>query len=243
MTDSFSCIIVDDEALAIEMLREQLTHLYKNINICAACTDWADALHEIRTVSFDLIFMDISMPGKNGIDLLKLLPGLESEIIFITAHDQYALDAFGFSTSGYLLKPVSDKDLSLAINRALTRIQGKRATRQSNNVSNTTEKIGIPGKYGIDYININDIIYLESINKCTRIVTATKEYNSFSPLIKFRTVTDNHLFLQVHRSFIVNLNYILRYETSGLIIMSNKQEIPLARTFKNDFLDRFSNNF
>ncbi len=242
MTDNFSCIIVDDEPLAIELLTEQLSQLYKNIHIGASCTDWEEALNEIRTNNFDLLFMDISMPGKNGIDLLKLLPGIEGEIIFITAHEQYAIDAFSFATSGYLLKPVSDADLSHAINRALSRIQHKKAARV-HNAAVASEKIGIPGKSGIDYVSVNDIVYLESANKCTKIITAAKEYTSFSPLLKFKILTDTHSFLQVHRSYIVNLDCILRYESAGVIIMSNKQHIPLARSFRNDFLERFNTNF
>ena len=241
MTDLFSCIIVDDEPMAIELLMEQLSHLYKNIRITATCTGWEDALYQIRENSVDLLFLDISMPGKNGIDILKLLPPIDSEIIFITAHEQYALEAFNFSASGYLLKPVSDIDLSRVIDRALIRVRNKRSAHDNSNTNEN--KIGIPNRNGIDYINTSDIIYLESVNKCTRIVTIAKEYMSFSPLTKFMTLTSNYAFLQVHRSYIVNVNNISRYEASGLIIMSNKQQIPITRTFKNDLLSRLNNHF
>jgi len=243
MTDNFSCIIVDDEPMAIELLTEQLGHLYKNMQVLACCTNWEDALYQVRTQKFDLLFMDINIPGKTGIDILKLLPPIDGEIIFITAYDHYAVDAFRFAATGYLLKPVSDTDLAQVVNVALGRVLNKRAARNHGSGAGKNEKIGVPNNNGVDYLNIGDILYLESVNKCTKIVTATKEYTSISPLLKFKSLTDTHDFLQVHRSFIVNLNNILRYESSGLIIMSNKRDIPLARSFKNDFLLRFNNNF
>jgi len=244
MTEKFSCIIVDDEPLAIELLTEQLTHMYKNISIVRTCNDWESALHEIRTRSFDLLFLDVSMPGKTSIDFLKLLPPIHGEIIFITAHEQYAVEAFKLHAAGYLLKPVTDADLAQTVNVAIGRIRLRNAALNNTTPSpHKNDKIGIPNRNGVDYVNVSDILYLESVNKCTRIVTATKDYTSLSPLLKFNTLTDTHDFMQVHRSFIVNLNCILRYESSGLIIMSNKRDIPLARTFKNDFLLRFSNNF
>jgi two-component system, LytTR family, response regulator len=244
MTEHFSCIIVDDEPMAIELLTEQLGHLYKNMQIVACCANWEDALTQIRAQKFDLLFMDISIPGKTGIDILKLVPPVAAEIIFITAHEQYAVEAFRFSATGYLLKPVSDAELAQVVNVAIDRIINKRAAQGASNIAVAkSDKIGIPNKNGIDYLNTNDILYLESVNKCTKIVTTSKEYMSLSPLLKFHTLTETHNFLQVHRSFIVNLNCILRYESSGLIIMSNKSDIPLARSFKSDFLLRFNNNF
>jgi two-component system, LytTR family, response regulator len=243
MVDVFSCIIVDDEPHAIELLSEQLFHLYKNIRVAATCGDWESALDILRSQRFDIIFMDISLPGKNAIDLLTLLPTVDSEIIFVTAHEEYALDAFHFTTSGYLLKPVTDADLLHAINKAVERVQLKRLAKSQGPAATTSnDRIGVPNKYGIDYVNINDIIYLESINKCTKIVTATKEYISSTYFGKYKTLIDAHPFFQVHRSYIVNLNRILRYELSGIIIMSNKHEIPVARSIRTEFLERFGNN-
>ncbi|MES2704775.1 MAG: LytTR family DNA-binding domain-containing protein [Bacteroidota bacterium] len=241
MTNNYSCIIVDDEQDAIELLTSRLAYLYKNITVTATYSFWGDALEALRAQPCDLLFMDISMPGKNGIDLLKLLPSLDSEIIFVTAHDNYALDAFSFSASGYILKPIDDAQLSLAINKATARIDNKRLARQTSPApASISDKIGIPNKHGIDYVKVSDILYLESTNKCTKIVTGKTEYISSNYLGKFKPLVEPHSFFQVHRSYIVNLNSILRYETSGLLIMSNKQEIPVARSIKSEFLERFN---
>ncbi len=244
MTNNFTCIIVDDEHDAIELLADRLAHLFKNITILATYTKWEEALDALRRQNCDLLFMDISMPEKNAIELLKLLPGLDSEIIFVTAHEDYALDAFAFNVSGYILKPLSDTDLSSAINKAIQRVVTKRlakpATAQANMLN---EKIGITNKQGIDYINVQDILYLESVNKCTKIVTDKGSYTSSANIGNYKNLTTRFPFFQVHRAYIINLNCILRYESSGLVIMSNKKEIPISRNVKTEFLKFFNNSF
>ena len=240
MNENISCMIVDDEPLAIALLKEQLSHMFRDIHIVATCTHWEDALDTLRQAKPDILFMDISMPGKTGLELMRLLPSVDSELIFITGHDEYALEAFRLSACGYLLKPVLDSDLSITVSRAIGRVQLKRLARTTGTATpHLSNKIGIPGKHSIDYVNVQDIIYLESVNKCTKIVTVQKEHISLSALIKFRILTDHYHFLQVHRSYIINLDRISRYETSGLVTMTNKQDIPVARSFRNDLLKQF----
>ena len=244
MPDNVTCIIVDDEQDAIELLTDRIGRLYRNIQITASYTYWEDALEALRKQNCDLLLMDISMPGKNAIDLLKLLPGLQCEIIFVTAHDNYALDAFAFSTSGYLLKPIDDAALSTAINKALERIKNKKLAQKHTTASQPiNNKIGIPNNHGIDYISISDILYLESTNKCTKIVTAKAVYISSLNLGKIKEMINSVSFFQVHRTYVVNLNSILRYESSGVVIMSNKMEIPVSRNVKNEFLKIFNSSY
>lgn len=242
MPDIFTCIIIDDEVDAIELLAHRLGHLFKNISIIGKYTTWEDGLQGLRENRSDLLFLDISMPGKNGIALLKLVPNLQCEIIFVTAHDDYALDAFTFSATGYILKPIDDEELSAAIVKALERATNRRNARQVTPIS-VNEKIGIPNNHGIDYINVHDIMYMESLNKCTKIVTAKGEYISSTNIGKFQSITSGHPFFQVHRSYIINLNCIARYESSLVVIMTDKKEIPVSRNVKNDFLKLFNDNF
>ncbi len=241
MSNNFSCIIIDDEQDAIELLTDRIGRLFNNINVAKSRHDWTGALQALKEDKYDIIFMDISMPGKSGIDLLKLLPNLEGEIIFVTAHEQYALDAFSVSATGYILKPIDDEALYTAMNKAIVRIENKRlATQPKNNATTVGNKIGIPNNHGIDYININDILYLESTNKCTRIVTSKGVYTSTSNIGRFREIITDDSFYQIHRSFIINLNCILRYESTGVVVMTDKMEIPVSRIVKNDFLKIFN---
>src|SRR5437016_1235588 len=111
MTNKITCIIIDDEPKSIELLLESLHTLYNNMDVVKTYTSSTEALHALRSSDCDIVFMDISMPGKNGLELLQLAPDLKSEVIFITAHSEYALNAFKFSASGYILKPIDDADV------------------------------------------------------------------------------------------------------------------------------------
>lgn len=241
MHRNYSCIIIDDEPDAIELLADRITHLHKNIQITNTFLHWEEALEALQKNHCDVLFMDVSMPEKNAIDLLKLLPDLQSEIIFVTAYEQYALAAFNFSASGYILKPIDDRALTAAVNKALERVQNKRVAKQHITLTQVNDKMRIPNNHGIDYVNLCDIMYVETINKCTRIVTAAAEYISSYQLGRFKEQLTSPPFFQVHRSYIININFINRYETSGLVVMGNKREIPVARSMKNDFLRLFNN--
>lgn len=241
LQNKFTCVLVDDEPDAIELLSSRLSLLYDNISIISTYYNWQEALNALRKTQFDLLFMDISMPGKTGINLLKLIPDLTCEIIFVTAHDNYALDAFNLSASGYVLKPVDDMELKHAVDTAIQRINNKRHAELvisiTDKVSQLPEKITIPHANGFDYISYKDITFLESIGKTTKIVTTEGQIISSYGLNKFQFLVDNYSFFQTHRAFVVNLDHVLRYETSGIIIMKNNAEIPLSRSAKNDFMN------
>ena len=238
MPNNFSCAIVDDEPKAIELLKECLKDLYTNIEIRGTYTTWNSALAVLREHQFDLLFLDVSMPGKTGMDLLSLLPGMKSEVIFITAHSEFALNAFRFFPTGYILKPIDDKELAVAVDKAMERIRHKRAALANVPLS-VESKIGIPNNNGIDYLEINNILYLEATNKCTNIITRDGNLTSSYSLARFKNLVEKHTFFQVHRSFIVNLNCIKRYEANGSIFMLNGAEIPIAKNYRDDFLQHF----
>ncbi|GAA4460773.1 two-component system response regulator NatR [Nemorincola caseinilytica] len=242
--NQYRCAIVDDERDAIELLSSRIEQLFGNIEVADTFSFWKDALPALRNNNYDILFIDVSMPEKSGFDLLKLLPGLDLEIIFVTAHDNFALKAFSFSATGYVLKPIDDEELSTAINKALERINNKHAAkRQTTNLpvitAATTDKVRIPNNSGIDYVNVNDIIYLESVNKCTIIVTGKAKYTSSANLGTYKYLTDDHSFFQVHRAFIINLNCVVRYESAGVVVMQDKTEVPIARNIRQEFLQLF----
>ena len=238
MKDRISCIIVDDEPKMVGLLERCLKNLYDNIEVVGTYNLWNTALPVLRTEECDLLFLDVSMPGKSGIDLLSLLPGIKAEVIFVTAHAEFALKAFQFSPTGYVLKPIDDKDLSIAVDKAIERIKYKKLAK--HNIQQAAEaKIGIPNSTGIDYLRLDDILYLEATNKCTLVVTKDAQITSSYSLARFKSIVEKHAFFQVHRSYIVNLNCIKRYGSNGSLIMTNGNEIPVAKALKDDFLMNF----
>jgi two-component system, LytTR family, response regulator len=236
----FSCAIVDDEPIAIDMLAESLSLLNKNIEVKATYSSWTKALEGMRAREYDLLFLDISINDKNGMDLLRYIPEMQSEVIFITAHPDFALGAFKFSTSGYILKPIDDLELANALDRAVNRIIFKRTAKEYQSAPFLNNKIGIPDGKSINYVRIDDIIFLEAVNSYTRIVTSNGEIISAYNIGKFKEMLDPRLFYQAHRSYIINLNRVCKYEMSGTVFMDNNKEIPVAKNAKDELLGFFT---
>lgn len=237
MPNKISCIITDDEPKMVELLADTLTELYAEIEIAGKYTTWKQALSGIRSVNPDILFLDISMPEKTGFDLLELVPNLSAEIIFVTAHTEFAVEAFNFDVCGYVLKPVNDKALVKAVDRAIARTLLKRKATGAN--ENKDLKIGIPDDAGIRYINIYDIIYCESQNRYTKVVTTEGEILSSYNLGRYLETLTQDFFYQVHRSFIVNLNHVSRYDASGFIVVGKSVEIPVSKTYRDVFQHMF----
>jgi two-component system LytT family response regulator len=242
MLPQINCVIVDDEEKAIDVLSQRLNILFPEIKITGKFTEWKKGLESLKTSKVDLLFMDISMPEKTGLDILKLFPSIPFQIIFVTAHSHFAVDAIKYQVAGYVLKPIDDYELSFAVNKALEKInkaQIKSVSGQQATIDNKL-KIGIPNPKGVDYLNIDDILYFEGINKYTKVVTMEFSIMSSYNIAEFRKIVDSYSFFQVHRSYIINLNNIKRYETSGTLIMEDNMTIPVSKNVRAEFLNSFS---
>jgi two-component system LytT family response regulator len=193
----------------------------------------------IRNNECDILFLDISMPGKSGLDILSLLPDYKGEVIFVTAHSEYALNAIKFGPAGYVLKPIDDEQLIRSVEIAVERANFKRA-HYTATAPSAPKKIGIPDSKGIEYVEIDALILLEAVNNCTKVITTDAEIVSSYSLARFRHLLNPQTFFQVHRSFIVNLNYVKRYTNSGMIVVRGGREVPLSKSVRNEFLLTFS---
>lgn len=248
MSRDIKCIIIDDEPKAIDLVQQRLRVLFPDIQVAGTFTEWEKGLDALKTNTIDILFLDISMPQKSGLDLLKLFPKINFQVIFITAHSNFAVDAIKFSAVGYVLKPIDDYELSFAVNKALERIDSGLMyapapvtdNKQQQQISGNSIKIGIPNLKGIDYINSEDILYFESVNKYTKVVTREHSILSSYNLGEFKKLVENDHFFQVHRSYVINLLCVRRYETSGTVVMEDNMQIPVAKTVRTEFLNVFS---
>lgn len=232
---TYTCIIIDDENKAIELLSDTIKELYDNIEIIGTYTSWKEAVIALKKGNYDLLFLDVSMPEKTGFDLLAFVPNIKSEIIFVTAHAEFALDAFNYPASGYVLKPVEDVALSKAIDKALNRIE--KAGNNSETIKTT--KVTIPNKKGLDFVEQDEVVFLEALAKNTRIKKKDGEIISTQAFGTFRDGLNYTPFYQVHRSFIINIHNITRYESTGIVIMNDGTEIPVAKSVREDFIKLF----
>ena len=190
------------------------------------------------------------MPNGTGFDLLRRFPSPDFEVIFTTAHDQYALQAIKFCALDYLLKPIDIEELVIAVQKMNTKIKDHNSQERFshlienlNNANHKNHKIGIPTQEGLIFIKVDDILYCTADRSYTFIHLKNKKKIIATRKIKeFENLLSNHDFFRVHRSYMVNLNYIEKYYkgTGGYIVMSDGQSIDIARRKKDEFLERLS---
>jgi two-component system, LytTR family, response regulator len=242
-------ILIDDEVKSLNGLALLLKKYCPHVNILAACSDVETALDKIDTLQPDLLCLDISMPGKNGFELLQEVSMPAPEVIFVTAHHRYMLQAFKFSAVDYLLKPVDKNELIDAVNRAGDRISKKKETGRwevlVHNMrlqSQSQEiKLCIPSYNGFEVILLKDVIYCEAESSYTKFHLPNKKQVVASKTIKeYETLLANNFFIRVHRSWLINLSHVKEYRRGedGIITMTNGQEIRVAKRKKEFFLQK-----
>lgn len=237
MLSEINCVIIDDEPKLIELLQKRLKLLYPNVKLKASFTKWEEGVEFLKAHDTDLLFLDVSMPGKNGVDFLKLFPVRTFEVIFITAHAEFAVEAIKLSALGYVLKPVDDEELSFAVNKFFD----KRAKVGKAGSENKASKVGIPNVKGVDYFNPEDILYFETVNKYTKVVTDNFSIVSSYNIGEFDKILNKDIFFRVHRSFIINMNRVKRYESAGAIVMEDEMQIPVSKSNRMNFAQAFNN--
>lgn len=245
-----NCIIVDDEPTSVIVLRKLLQQFCPEITIVGEAHSGDEAIELIRQHKPDLVFLDIEMPFGNAFDLLKRLPVIDFEIIFVTAFDNYAVNAFKFSALDYLLKPVDIDDLKKAVSKAQQRLKEKNFNQRLenflHNVSQAgTHKIALPTLEGLVFFDTNDII------NCT----AEGPYTVFNfkdgknllvtgTLKEFEEMLPENSFCRVHHSHLINIDHIRKYYKGkgGYVEMTNGKTIEVSQRKKDEFLERFRHN-
>ncbi len=234
-----TCLIVDDEKLARELLREYLEG-FPEIEIVGECAKGNEAVEQINKVKPDILFLDVQMPGMNGFDVLEEIDH-EPYVIFTTAYDQYAIKAFEKNAVDYLLKPLDEERFRLAVNRAL-----KRKTSEKGSVEellrsikagtrNFESHIFVQKSEKLFNLPVEEIVFLEASGDYTIITTKNDQYVSSSGIGKLEEIMDPDTFIRVHRSTIINLTYlkeIERHFNGGMVVkMQNGKSFPVSRTY------------
>lgn len=247
-------ILIDDEKLSRNTLRILLNRHCPEVEIIAECENADTARQQADLLKPDLIFLDIAMPGKNGIEFLQELSEINFEIIFVTAHDKYVLQAIRFAAVDYLSKPIEEEQLLTAVTNAAKRIQLKSINRNieiflSNMQQKTLQQemqLCIPGIKGFQVVQINDIIYCEAENTYTSIhLKDNKKILASRPLIDYETILQDTTFVRIHKSWLINMKHIKEYQKGegGFVIMSNGKELEVSRRKKEAFIRTMKETF
>lgn len=241
-------ILVDDEPDGIRTLKKMLETYCPNVNVAATCSNATMARQQLEETKPDVVFLDIQMPGKSGLELLTELPEKDFEVIFVTAHNEYMLQALQYSAADYLLKPVDEDRLIEAVQRVEKRMQsGRKEWTETlmHNLSKTGNpsemRLCLPTLKGFIVVKLDEIIYCEAERSYTifhlenkRTVTVSKS------LIEYDNLLQDTQFLRIHKSFLVNLHHVKEYQRGegGTVIMSDNAEIEVSRRKKEFFLGR-----
>jgi len=232
-------ILVDDELFALKELQLQLESL-PNIQIIGSFTNPLESFFNITTLDPDVVFLDIDMPEVSGIYLAEQIMTTHPQvkIIFVTAFDKYAINAFELNAVDYILKPFTLERIKKTISRLEEKIEKNINTdihSLSNQYKESVKKFFIYEQDNIILLNIKDIYYIEALNKFVRIRTKDRFYNSNHSLNYFENKLKNLDFFRAHRGYLVNLDKIAeiipKINYSFDIRMTDTNDlIPVSRT-------------
>jgi len=238
-------VLVDDDESNLSALSEKLAKHCPQIEIIARCDNAKDGIKAIESLQPDVVFLDIEMPVMNGFVMLQQLGYRNFELIFVTAYDHYAIKAIRYSALDYLVKPVEIEELKAAVLKA----ESNRSNQSSHSQielllehlhKKQLHRITIPTTDGLQFINIEDIMYLEASNNYTNIYLSTHQKFLVSRTLKdFEDILPTETFLRIHHSNIINKFYVERYirGDGGQVVMRNGTLLDVSKRKKSEFLE------
>jgi two-component system, LytTR family, response regulator len=228
-------LIVDDEPLARSRIRSMLA-THTDIEIVAECGNAGEVETLLRSEPAALLLMDIEMPGANGFEILQTTSA-ESRpaVVFVTAHDEFALDAFEANAVDYLVKPFSQDRLDRALGRVRRFIEGKGTVRPGHGARRWRERFGVRVRDEVVFIKVSSIDWIAAAGNYVRLYSGTESHLLRDSLQNLATELDPATFLRVHRSAIVNIERVRKLvpaaDGSLSIILHNATAIPLGPTY------------
>ena len=238
-------IIIDDEDNSSNALKEKLRQ-FAQIQIIGICSSGAEGIEMIDALKPDVVFLDIEMPKMNGFTMLQQITYKNFELIFTTAYDHYAIKAIRFSALDYLMKPIEINELRQAIERAEEKKQlalpNQRLELLLENLGHKMHerlRIAVPTNTGLEFLKVENIIYLEaSINYTHIFMQDNRKYTVSRTLKEFEEMLPQDSFLRIHHSHIINKHFAEKYirGEGGQVVLSNGVVLDIAKRKKTEFL-------
>ncbi|MGB4848928.1 MAG: LytTR family DNA-binding domain-containing protein [Saprospiraceae bacterium] len=242
-----TALILDDEKQSRNLIRQYLLDQFPQF-IAEEVSTIVEAKKSIQNKSYDLIFLDINLSGGTSFDLLDEIKDIKAQIIFITAHSEFAIKAFKYSAIDYLVKPIDPDEFQAAVQKAIAHA-GKSTSPNIDHLQNQiretnilNDKLVIPTQEGFLLTSISSILYCKANGNYTEIILdQNKKLLSSYTLGHFNDILTTHNFIRIHRSYLVNPHKITGYKRGegGSVVMSNGEELDVSRANKEMFLQRF----
>ena len=244
-------VIVDDELIAASTLQQMIERYMPQINQLRIATDFENAVSLINSFKPQLVFLDVVMPPKTGFEILALLKERQFEVIFTTAHNEYAVQAIRFSALDYLLKPIDAGELKAAI----TRFEEKHKTKTDkealyeNLLSNLqlkeelNFKLAIPTLEKTWFISPQELVRCEGESNYTWFyLTGNRKILASRTMKEYAEILMNHHFIRIHKSHLVNKKFIDYFSNEGAVVMKDKLKLPVSRQRKEMVLSILKGN-
>ncbi|MDB5147151.1 MAG: DNA-binding response regulator [Mucilaginibacter sp.] len=232
-------LIVDDEISNLENLQQLLKTYAVDVEVCAVAGSVEEAIKAVKFHQPELVFLDIQLHGQSGFELLKQLDTINFEIIFVTAYDQYGIQAVKFAALDYLLKPIDIDELIAAVDKARKALGQKKKNERLqylveylNDGRSSNPRIALPLFGETRYVNISEIVRCEADNTYTRFLFNGGEQLIVSKTLKeYADMLADHGFLRTHQSHLVNMAYIKSWlrEDGGTLLLKDNTKIPVSK--------------
>lgn len=240
-------IVIDDERKSRELLQILLEENCKNIEQIFTANNLLSGVAIIEQEKPDIVFLDIEMPEYSGLEILSFIDkdNLNFEIVFTTAYEEYAMQAFELAAIDYLLKPLRAKQVKKAVKKCASLIGNTELKLRLQELKTSLtlsefKKIGLPVSDGIKFVELKDIILFEADGMYTKITTKTINEIFISKPIKYFAdlLVGIPYFYKPHRSYMINLRFIKRYVKSdgGYIVLDNDKTVSISKEKKDEFL-------
>ena len=242
-------LIIDDEKRTRELIARMIESFDLNIATYPMGENVCSGIEQINSIHPDIVFLDVQMPDGTGFDVLKNVDFKNFEVIFITAHEEFAIKAIKFSALDYLLKPIDPEELRSSLERAIQAVDDKKEDSQfealQHNIQpNQKRKLVLKTQESVHVVELDEIIRCEADRNYTQFyLTGGKKILVSKTLKDFEMILASHHFLRIQQSHLINLNFVDRYDkgNGGSVVMKDGSEVPLSPN-KRDLFFQFLEN-
>lgn len=246
----YKTVIIEDEENSVYVLKDLLSQLAPDFVVNGTASHMSEAVEVIETIAPDLVFLDVRIGDGTGFDVLRKLSSRSFELIFVTAYDNYAVEAFRFAAIDYLLKPIGITEFEEAVERVRKRLKEKINHHMVDTLlhnlvqqSEQHKKINIATLTGYEFVELQDIVWCKSDKTYTTFYLANKtKITSSRHLGYYEELLIQNNFCRIHHSVIINMRLIKSYKKGkgGYVIMADGTELEISQRRKADFLNRLA---
>ena len=233
---SYQCLIVDDEFPARKLLEAYVTD-HPQLEVAGEASNATDALALLKEKQVDILLLDVQMPDRNGLDLIRTMPH-KPQVVLTTAYPQYALEGFDLQVADYLLKPFDEDRFDQAIQRAISLMEQPANNTAPIPTDQAIDHLMIRADHKTVRVYLKDILYIEGLREYVSIYTADKRWITLEALKKLEDTLPSDQFARVHRSYIVAKDRVTAMGNAHLELANKK--IPIGKSYRDQVQEWFS---